>query len=141
MRSTQQKVMLNYDLRINSLIESRKAMLKNLFLGMFQWIASAILIVNLALFNPFAQPVPFTSLPIAASPVEQPSSATSINPQPSSEPTPQDESRPAELQRRDGQNPAQDLTSDQKTNQDQAEPAAPYDMEAIKAFNRALYGS
>jgi hypothetical protein len=117
-------------------------MLKNLFLGMFQWITSAILIINLALLNPFAQPVLFASLPIAVSPAEHPSSATSINSQPPSEPTPQDESRePAELQRRESQNPAQDLTSDQKPDKEQAEPAAPYDMETIKAFNRALYGS
>ena len=118
-------------------------MLKNLFFGMFQWIASAVLIVNLALLNPFSEPVLFMPLPIAASPVEQPSSVTPADPQSGAPKTQDANKKPAEspTQRRADQNSVQDLTSDQKQETNQVEPAAPYDMEAIKAFNRALYGS
>ena len=118
-------------------------MLKNLFFGMFQWIASAVLIINLALLNPFSEPVLFAPLPIAASPIERPSSVTPANP-PSGAPKTQDankEPAASQTQQRADQKSAQDLTSDPKQETNQAEPTAPYDMEAIKAFNRALYGS
>ena len=122
-------------------------MLKNLFLGMFRLIISAVLTVNLAmnlaLLNPGSQPV-FALLPIAVPPVEQPSSTIPTNPQPSGTPQTQNTNKkPAEsqAQRRVDRTTAQDSTPDKSQAQDQSEPAAPYDMEAVKAFNRALYGS
>ena len=113
-------------------------MLKNLIADLFRLIAATILIVNLALLSPFSQPGLAVPLSIAASPEQPP--VTSANPQPSGTPKTQDatqKSAESQTQRSADQNASQNSTSDKE----QSKPAAPYDMEAVKAFNRALYGS
>ncbi len=113
-------------------------MLKNLCSGLFRLIAATALIINLVLLSPFSQPGLAVPLSIAASPEQPP--VTPANPQPSGTAKTQDkkqETAESQAQRPADRNSAQDSTSEKE----QSKPAAPYDMEAVKAFNRALYGS
>jgi hypothetical protein len=112
-------------------------MLKNLFADLFRLIAATVLMINLILLSPFSQPGLAVPLSIATSPEQAP--VTSTNPQPSGTPKTQGAQKSAESQTQ--RNAAQKASQNSTSDKEQSKPAAPYDMEAVKAFNRALYGS
>ena len=120
-------------------------MLKTLFLGILLFIASTLLVANVALSSPSPERILF----IAQTPVTE-HHLEEIQPV---EPTNPEESSSSET----GNTATNNTSRDSKTanqqpateeslpevnlDSEKSESSGPYDMEAIKAFNRALYGS
>lgn len=97
-----------------------------LFQSLIFWVASVLVIIH-AIFS-----YPSLSMPLVAQAAEQ---AEQSQPTESSS-----EAKPANTDKTDSSE-ATAPDAEQQTASDSEESAGPYDMEAIKAFNRALYGS
>ncbi|HEY9609147.1 hypothetical protein [Allocoleopsis sp.] len=121
------------------------SMLKTLLLGIFLCIASTLLTANTALSNPLPQQVRFIAqTPVGEPKIEEVQPVEPAKPQESSSPeagnsTTKNTSKDSETANQQGTN--QESPSEAASKSKASQPAGPYDMEAIKAFNRALYGS
>ncbi len=116
-------------------------MLNTIFLAVFRFFASILLVINVALSSPLlhgtfiiAQTSGIT-LPSEATPSEEPAtSQASESSQTTQKRTPVDSKAAVEVQSKKASTPS-------TSGNIQSESGGPYDMESIKAFNRALYGS
>lgn len=108
-------------------------MLKNSLSRIVLWIASILLMANATLSTPV-----FASTLLMA----QTSPDTSITDTQESNPSESETEAETPASDREATKPKGDRTAPAtNSNQDKSESTGPYDMEAIKAFNRALYGS
>jgi hypothetical protein len=117
-------------------------MLKIIFLAAFLFFTSILLVPNAALSSPLLHG---TFISVQTSVTSPPSEAT-----PSSKPATPQASESSQTERKrtplDSIAPAPEVESKEvptssKSSNTQSESGGPYDMESIKAFNRALYGS
>ena len=137
----------NYDLKQNFYITTPMAlsMLKPLFLSILLLIAAMLLVATSAFSNPLPQQplllaqTPGTDVPMAA---EQPAEPLTPKAAEVSEPANGATKGTTTNSEAADRQPATEAVSPESTpDSDRSESAGPYDMEMIKAFNRALYGS
>ena len=120
-------------------------MLKTLLLGILLCIASTLLSANTALSNPLPEQIQFIAqTPVGEAKIEEAQPVEPAQPQESSSPETRNSatkntSKDSETANRQGTNKESPSGATPESKPSQS--AGPYDMEAIKAFNRALYGS
>jgi hypothetical protein len=120
------------------------SLLKTLFLGILLLIASTVLLANTALSSPSSQQMLlFAQAPTEPQieeiqPLEPPLLQESSSPETESTPT---KTTSTDSQTTTEQGASEKSPSETTSDSDRSQSAGPYDMEAIKAFNRALYGS
>ncbi len=126
-------------------IPVKLSMLKTLFLGILIWIASTLLVANVALSNPSPERMLLIAqTPVTENPLKETQPVELTNPEETSSP----ETANTTLKNTSTENkkviqPPENEESLPKVTPDseQSQSSGPYDMEAIQAFNRALYGS
>ncbi|NJR61043.1 MAG: hypothetical protein HC769_20770 [Cyanobacteria bacterium CRU_2_1] len=111
------------------------AFLKTWLLSLLLLIASTVLIANAA----FSSPLFYQDAVLAQTQMEP--SIGGEQPEESVNPQTPEGSEPKADETGDRQRTDEEAAASSTSDQDQSQSAGPYDMESIKAFNRALYGS